>query len=174
MALTVDNAANMDMAVRQLQIIKLGCFAHTLDLGAQKVYTISTLSKWTGRIRDAVVWIKRSSIMTTVFKEKQRVLGKKLNCSTSLFQHHSDRSNLIHIYFNRFFICFKPAWPFHYPGCKDRLELSFSHGRKICGAVSSHTSSLLRPTSQKAHEERQVMYGVGYYNGPISKPFLFS
>lgn len=28
-----------------------------------------TLSKWTGRIRDTVVWIKRSSIVKAVLKE---------------------------------------------------------------------------------------------------------
>lgn len=75
-AITVDNAANMDVAVRQLQIIKLGCFAHALNLGAQKVYTIQNIFKWTARIRDAIVWIKRSSIVKTVFQEKQRILGK--------------------------------------------------------------------------------------------------
>ncbi len=43
---TVDNAANMEVAIRQLQIRKLGCFAHTLNLAAQKVYNIPAVSKW--------------------------------------------------------------------------------------------------------------------------------
>ncbi len=80
-AVTVDNAANMEVAVRQLQIRKLGCFAHTLNLAAQKVYNIPAISKWSARMRDAIVWIKRSPIVKNIFEEKQRLLGKKeINC----------------------------------------------------------------------------------------------
>lgn len=41
-AITVDNAANMDVAVRRMHILKLGCFAHCLNLGAQKLYIVTT------------------------------------------------------------------------------------------------------------------------------------
>ncbi len=37
-AVTVDNAGNMDVAIKKLQILKIGCFAHTLNLAAQKIY----------------------------------------------------------------------------------------------------------------------------------------
>ena len=33
--MTVDNASNMDVAAKKLDILKLGCFAHTLNLAAQ-------------------------------------------------------------------------------------------------------------------------------------------
>ncbi len=36
-AVTVDNAGNMDVAIKKLQILKIGCFAHTLNLAAQKI-----------------------------------------------------------------------------------------------------------------------------------------
>lgn len=36
-AITVDNAANMDVAIKRLQYVKLCCFAHTLNLAAQSL-----------------------------------------------------------------------------------------------------------------------------------------
>ena len=76
-AVTVDNAANMDVAIKKLHFIKLGCFAHTLNLGAQSVYSLASVAKWTAKIRDVVVWMKRSSMGKTVLREKQQVLSKQ-------------------------------------------------------------------------------------------------
>lgn len=45
-AATVDNASNMDVALKNLKLLKVGCFAHTLNLAAQKVYSISAITKW--------------------------------------------------------------------------------------------------------------------------------
>jgi len=45
-AVTVDNAGNMDVAIKKLQILKIGCFAHTLNLAAQKIYKIASIDKW--------------------------------------------------------------------------------------------------------------------------------
>lgn len=36
-AIIVDNAANMDVAIKRLQYVKLCCFAHTLNLAAQSL-----------------------------------------------------------------------------------------------------------------------------------------
>lgn len=83
-AMTVDNAANMEVAARELQIRKLGCCAHTLNLSAQKVYTIQAIAKWSARIQDCVVWIKRSSIVKNVVAEKQRLVGKKISLIVSV------------------------------------------------------------------------------------------
>ncbi len=44
-AVTVDNAGNMDVAIKKLQILKIGCFAHTLNLAAQKIYKIAPIDK---------------------------------------------------------------------------------------------------------------------------------
>ncbi|CAM4425074.1 unnamed protein product [Leuciscus chuanchicus] len=74
-AITVDNAANMDVAVKKMNIIKIGCFAHTLNIAAQKLYNVPSVSRWAGRIRAMVVWLKRSSLAKPVLKEKQKLLG---------------------------------------------------------------------------------------------------
>jgi hypothetical protein len=42
-AVTVDNAANMDVAIKRLQFVKLGCFAHSLNLAAQSLYSSSSV-----------------------------------------------------------------------------------------------------------------------------------
>lgn len=74
-AATVDNAANMDVALKSLKFLKVGCFAHTLNLAAQKVYSISAITKWCARLRAVVVWLKRSTMAKTVMREKQQLLG---------------------------------------------------------------------------------------------------
>ncbi|KAF3847296.1 hypothetical protein F7725_020324 [Dissostichus mawsoni] len=73
-AVKVDNAANMDVAIHRLQFVKLGCFAHTLNLAAQSLYSLAIMSQWIAKIRAIVVWIKRSSMAKTVLQEKQAIL----------------------------------------------------------------------------------------------------
>jgi hypothetical protein len=46
---TVDNAGNMDVA------IKIGCFAHTLNLAVKKIDNITSIDKWAARIRAVAV-----------------------------------------------------------------------------------------------------------------------
>lgn len=75
-AATVDNACNMDVALKKLDFLKVGCFAHTLNLAAQKVYDIPAVSSWCAKIRSVVVWLKHSSLSKTVLREKQRILSK--------------------------------------------------------------------------------------------------
>ncbi|KAK9536025.1 hypothetical protein VZT92_005847 [Zoarces viviparus] len=73
-AATVDNASNMDVALKTLKFLKVGCFAHTLNLAAQKVYCTSAVTKWCAKLRAVVVWLKRSTMAKTVLQEKQRLL----------------------------------------------------------------------------------------------------
>ncbi|XP_035772129.1 zinc finger BED domain-containing protein RICESLEEPER 2-like [Neolamprologus brichardi] len=73
-AATVDNAANMDVAVKKLQILKFPCFAYTLSLGAQKLYNCPAISNWAARIRSVIVWMKRSHMAKVVLKEMQELL----------------------------------------------------------------------------------------------------
>ncbi|KAG9263897.1 zinc finger BED domain-containing protein 4 [Astyanax mexicanus] len=73
-AATDDNAANMDVAIKQLQIVKFPCFAHTLNLGAQKLYNCTAISNWAARVRAVIVWMKRSHMAKVVLKEKQDLL----------------------------------------------------------------------------------------------------
>lgn len=77
-ALTVDNAANMHVAARNLQMVKISCFAHSLNLAAQKVYTEPTVSRWAARIRAVVVWLRKASLAKPVMKEKQRLLSMSI------------------------------------------------------------------------------------------------
>lgn len=74
-AVTVDNAANMDVAMKKMQVLKMGCFAHTLNVAAQKLYRLQTVANWSGRIRAIVVWLRKASLAKPVLKEKQRLLG---------------------------------------------------------------------------------------------------
>ncbi len=76
-ACTVDNASNMTVAINRLDILKVGCFAHTLNLGAQKIYTDTTIMTWVRRIRNTVVWFKRVTLGKVVLREKQDLLGIK-------------------------------------------------------------------------------------------------
>ncbi len=46
-AVTVDNTSNMNAAAKTLQILKHGCFIHILNPAAQKISTITTVSRWT-------------------------------------------------------------------------------------------------------------------------------
>lgn len=75
-AATVDNASNMGVALRNLKFLKVGCFAHTLNLAAQKVYNASAVTKWRAKLREVVVWPKRSTMSKTVLREKQQLLSK--------------------------------------------------------------------------------------------------
>ncbi|XP_077076835.1 zinc finger BED domain-containing protein 4-like [Siphateles boraxobius] len=73
-AATVDNAYNMD-ALRNLNFLKVGGFAHTLNLAAQKVYGIQAVTRWCAKIRAVVVWLKCSTMSKTVLREKQQLLN---------------------------------------------------------------------------------------------------
>lgn len=73
-AATVDNAANMDIAIKRLKFVKLGCFAHTLNLAAQSLYSLSAVTQWTAKIRSIIVWMKRSLMAKVVLREKQDLL----------------------------------------------------------------------------------------------------
>ncbi|XP_034093328.1 zinc finger BED domain-containing protein 1-like isoform X2 [Gymnodraco acuticeps] len=98
-AVTVDNAANMDVAIHRLQFVKLGCFAHTLNLAAQSLYSLAIMSQWIAKIRALVVWIKRSSMAKTVLQEKQAIL--KLH-QHSLILDVRTRWNSLHLMLERF------------------------------------------------------------------------
>ncbi|XP_051811181.1 zinc finger BED domain-containing protein 4-like [Acanthochromis polyacanthus] len=78
-AATVDNAASMSVAVKRLQLLKFGCFAHTLNVAAQKIYTILSVSNWAARVRAVFVWMKRSHMAKIVLKEKQQLLSLPLH-----------------------------------------------------------------------------------------------
>ncbi len=47
----------MDVALKNLKLLKVGCFAHTLNLATQKVYSISAITMWCARLRSMVVCV---------------------------------------------------------------------------------------------------------------------
>ena len=73
-AVTV-SAANMGAAARSLKVVKIGCFVHSLNLAAQKVYTELTVSKWAVRIRAVVVLLRKAILAKPVVKVKQCLLS---------------------------------------------------------------------------------------------------
>ena len=73
-AVTVDNASNMDVAVKRMNVLKLGCFAHTLNLGGQKAIGLTSVSNWLAKIRSVIVWLRKTSMAKVVLKEKQPIL----------------------------------------------------------------------------------------------------
>lgn len=75
-AVTLGNAFGMDIAIKKLQFRKLRCFAQTLNVTAQKVYTSNAVIRWVSKIRAVVTWIKRSSAAEKVLQEKQQLLSE--------------------------------------------------------------------------------------------------
>ncbi len=75
-ACTVDNAANIGKAVDISSIdIKVGCYAHTLNLAAMKTIDIS--HNFTKYICPVVGFMHRNHIGAEVLSEKQKGLGLK-------------------------------------------------------------------------------------------------
>ena len=73
--ITVDNASNMTVAVEVSGVdLKLGCFAHTLNLASNKALNIPSLDKILGKVRSVVTYFHKSNISTEILKEKQVAL----------------------------------------------------------------------------------------------------
>lgn len=69
--ITVDNASNMTVAVEVSGAnLKLGCFAHTLNLASNKALGIPSLNKILGKVRSVVTYFHKSNIATEILKEK--------------------------------------------------------------------------------------------------------
>lgn len=69
-ALTVDNAANMAAGANVLDILRLPCFAHSMNVSAGKLYNETNFTRWLARIRSVVLWFKRVHMASVVLKEK--------------------------------------------------------------------------------------------------------
>nr|XP_055074037.1 E3 SUMO-protein ligase ZBED1-like [Misgurnus anguillicaudatus]XP_055074038.1 E3 SUMO-protein ligase ZBED1-like [Misgurnus anguillicaudatus]XP_055074039.1 E3 SUMO-protein ligase ZBED1-like [Misgurnus anguillicaudatus]XP_055074040.1 E3 SUMO-protein ligase ZBED1-like [Misgurnus anguillicaudatus] len=99
-AATVDNAANMDVAVKKMQVLKISCFAHTLNLAAQKINKCSIICNWSARVRAIVVWMKRSHMAKVILKEKQQLLNLTQH---SLIVDVKTRWNSLYLMIERFY-----------------------------------------------------------------------
>lgn len=84
-AASVDNARNMNMAMKMLQFVKIGCLAHTLNLAAQKMHQCNAVTNWAARAHAGVKWMRKSSIAKTVLTEKQQLQSKCLYITFTRF-----------------------------------------------------------------------------------------
>ena len=73
--LVTDNAANMNVAAQHLQALHIGCFAHTLNLAAQKALKIDTVSRLLEKVRRIVGYFHRSTTAAALLKTKINQLG---------------------------------------------------------------------------------------------------
>ncbi|XP_021345367.1 zinc finger BED domain-containing protein 1-like [Mizuhopecten yessoensis] len=76
--LVTDNAANMLVAAREADCKPhIGCYAHTLNLAAQKALKINSVSRILGRVRRVVSFFHRSTTAAAVLKSKTKLLCLK-------------------------------------------------------------------------------------------------
>ncbi|KAK6169740.1 hypothetical protein SNE40_020731 [Patella caerulea] len=75
-ALVTDNASNMLLAASKLDgITHLPCFAHTLNLAAQKGLKTDGVSRVLSKIRKVVTYFHKSTSATELLRSKQTLLG---------------------------------------------------------------------------------------------------
>ncbi|XP_039510910.1 E3 SUMO-protein ligase ZBED1-like [Pimephales promelas] len=72
---TNNNATNMIRAVEMMELLHIGCFAHTINLASQAALKLPAISRLLGRVRRIVTFFHRSANANKVFKEKQRLLN---------------------------------------------------------------------------------------------------
>ena len=70
-AVTSDNALNIINAIESLSWQHFGCFAHTLQLGVEKVMQVTQVSKALGHCHNLVAHFHHSSKSTYVLKQIQ-------------------------------------------------------------------------------------------------------
>nr|XP_033467746.1 zinc finger BED domain-containing protein 1-like [Epinephelus lanceolatus] len=73
-AIVMDNAANMVRAVEIMQLMHVGCFAHTLNLASQAGLKIPAVSRLLARVRRIATFFHRSTTANHILKEKQKLL----------------------------------------------------------------------------------------------------
>lgn len=69
-AITVDNAASMAVDANVLNVLRVPCFAHSMNVSAGKLYKETAFTRWLARIRTVVFWFKRVHMAGVVLKEK--------------------------------------------------------------------------------------------------------
>ncbi|XP_039661199.1 E3 SUMO-protein ligase ZBED1-like [Perca fluviatilis] len=74
--LVTDNAANMISAAEIGKFPHVKCFAHTLNLAAQRALKLPTVSRLLGRVRRISAYFHRSTKAKHLFEENQRVVLK--------------------------------------------------------------------------------------------------
>lgn len=74
-AIVTDNASNMTIAAAEAPFtLHVKCYAHTLNLAAQRALKIPAVARLLGRVRRIVNFFRRSTIANNMLKAKQRLL----------------------------------------------------------------------------------------------------
>lgn len=74
--LVSDNAANMLKAGELLGCdLHLGCYAHTLNIAAEKALKVKTVSNMLAKVRRIVAFFHRSAVAANAFKVQADLLG---------------------------------------------------------------------------------------------------
>lgn len=73
--IVTDNASNMTIAAEEAAFtLHVKCYAHTLNLAAQRALKITAVARLLGRVRRIVNFFRRSTTAHNKLKEKQRLL----------------------------------------------------------------------------------------------------
>ncbi|KAL2089183.1 hypothetical protein ACEWY4_016082 [Coilia grayii] len=73
--LATDNAANMAIAAELAKLMHVRCFAHTLNIAAQRALKTTAVSRLLGRIRQIVSFFRKSTLASHILQEKQKLLN---------------------------------------------------------------------------------------------------
>ncbi|KAM8728456.1 E3 SUMO-protein ligase ZBED1-like [Acanthopagrus schlegelii] len=73
-AVVTDNAANMVRAVEIMQLMHVGCFAHTLNLASQAGLKVPAVSRLLAQVRRIATFFHRNTMANHILKEKQKLL----------------------------------------------------------------------------------------------------
>ncbi|KAK7877985.1 hypothetical protein WMY93_031365 [Mugilogobius chulae] len=73
--LVTDNAGNMAIAAEIAKLLHIRCFAHTINLSAERALKTPTVSRLLGRIRQIVTFFRKSTTASHVLQQKQKLLN---------------------------------------------------------------------------------------------------
>ena len=104
-AVVTDNASNITAAIARLEIQRIGCFGHTLQLSVQKALNLPVMSRAIARGKRLVSYFHSSVKSTNVLRQKQRDLkhAEHKLIQVNLYFNHN---NMIKIIENKFYIVF--------------------------------------------------------------------
>ena len=71
--ITTDNASNITKAIREGRFLHVRCFAHTINLAAQKGLSVKVVNDMLSHIRRIVKYFNKSCLANAILKEKQLV-----------------------------------------------------------------------------------------------------
>lgn len=153
-ALTVGNAFGVDVDFKKLQLRKLRCFAQTLNVAAQKVYTSNIVNRWVSKITAAVTWMKRSSTAEKLLQKNKQLLSE---CIMSFWLFRWSKRHTVRGWTSELCLSSRSPATLFNSWCPNTLGLFVSHGEKVCRVVYCHTGHHHRSTYQTVNWEEKVI-----------------